>query len=101
MALDAGIDTSATNPAARLRIVTMLAFPEWKRQTVRERTIAGKLRARQAGKTIDRPEELTESAKADIRLLNLQGRSATGLAEDNRVARSRIYNAVADGEPQD
>ena len=45
VALDAGINTSTTNPAARLRIAMMLAFAEWERQTVRERSISGQLRA--------------------------------------------------------
>lgn len=98
VALDAGIDTSIANPAARLQIAMMLAFSEWERQTVRERSIAGQLRAREAGKSIGRPEALTESAKFDIRLLHQQGRSATRLAEDSRVARSSIYKAIAAGE---
>jgi DNA invertase Pin-like site-specific DNA recombinase len=98
VALDAGIDTSANNPAARLQTAMMLAFAEWERQTVRERSIGGQLRAREAGKMIGRPEALTESAKADIRLLHQQGRSATRLAEDYRVARSTIYKAIGDGE---
>ena len=54
VALDAGIDTSEANPAARLQIAMMLAFAEWERRTVRERSIAGQLRARKAGKTIGR-----------------------------------------------
>ena len=80
MALDAGIDTSEANPAARLQIAMMLAFAEWERQTVRERSIAGQIRAREAGKIIGRAEALTESAKPDIRLLHQQGQSATRLA---------------------
>ena len=101
VALDAGIDTSAANPAARLQIAMMLAFAEWERQTVRKRSIAGQLRAREAGKTIGRPVALTESAKADIPLLHQQGRSVTRLTQDYRVSRSTIYKALADGEPAD
>ena len=92
--LDAGIHTSAANPAARLQMAMMPAFAEWERQTVRERSIAGQLRARHAGKSIGWPESLTESVKADIRLLHQQGRSATRLAEDYRAARSTIYKAI-------
>ena len=99
VALDVGIDTSAANPAARLQIAMMLAFAEWERQTIRERSVAGQIRAREAGKTIGRPEALTESAKADIRLLHQQGRSATRLAEDYHVARSTIYRAIAGAGP--
>ena len=46
--LDAGIDTSAASSAARLQISMMLALAEWERQTVRERSIAGQIRARAA-----------------------------------------------------
>ena len=101
VALDAGIDTSEANPAARLQIAMMLAFAEWERQTVRERSIAGQIRAREAGKIIGRAEALTESAKPDIRLLHQQGQSATRLAEDYRVARSTIYKAIAGGETRE
>ena len=101
VALDAGIDTSATDPAALLRIAMMLAFAEWERPTVRERSIAGQLRAREAGKTIGRPEVLTESAKADIRSRHQRGYSAIRLAEDYRVSRSTVYKAIAEETPAD
>ena len=98
VALDAGIDTSAANPAARLQIAMMLAFAEWEHQPVRERSIAGQLRAREPGNTIVRPEALAESAKAKIRLRLRQGSSVTRSSEDCRVARSTIYKAISDGE---
>ena len=90
MALDAGTDTSAASPAARLQIAMMLAFAEWEHQTVRECSIAGQLRVREAGKSVGRPEALTETARADIRLLHRQCPSATRLVEDYRIARSTI-----------
>ena len=62
VALDAGIDTSAANPAARLQIAMMLAFAEWERQTVRERSIAGQQRAPRYTKLSRAPEGIDRLA---------------------------------------
>ena len=52
--LGPSVEASSANPAAKMQITMMLAFPEGERQTVRDCSNTGQIRARQAGKTMRR-----------------------------------------------
>ena len=55
-----GIDTSSSNPAARLQLNILCAVSEFEKDLVRERTCAGLLAARKRGATLGRPRSIDQ-----------------------------------------
>jgi DNA invertase Pin-like site-specific DNA recombinase len=53
---DQGIDTTTTNPAARLQLHVLMAVSEFERAIIRERVKAGIAAARSRGKHLGRPK---------------------------------------------
>ncbi len=53
---DQGIDTTTTNPAARLQLHVLMAVAEFERAIIRERVKAGIAAARSRGKHLGRPK---------------------------------------------
>ena len=58
-----GIDTSNSNPAARLQMNVLLAVAEFERDIIRERTVEGLRAARRKGVRLGRPRGVTEKQK--------------------------------------
>ena len=54
-----GIDTTDSNPAARLQMHVLMAVAEFERSMIRDRTLAGLEAARKKGKTLGRPKGAT------------------------------------------
>ena len=54
-----GIDTTDSNPAARLQMHVLMAVAEFERSMIRDRTKAGLEAARRKGKTLGRPKGAT------------------------------------------
>jgi putative DNA-invertase from lambdoid prophage Rac len=55
VAMTQGIDTDEANPASRLMLNLLVAFSEFERELIVERTLAGLARARHEGKRLGRP----------------------------------------------
>ncbi len=73
-----GIDTTDSNPAARLQMHVLMAVAEFERSMIRDRTLAGLDAARKRGKTLGRPK------------------GATSLPDRRRKLAERILNETPD-----
>ena len=75
--------------SGELQLTMVLAFSEWWRNSIRERSIAGQLKAREEGRFPGRPTVLTDRQKAYVR---------EELAKVLEVSRWNIRQ-VAEGAP--
>ena len=93
----AALDNFDTATASgKLELTIVLAFSEWWRNSIRERSIAGQHKAREEGRFPGRPTVLTERQKAFIREELAKGVSQRELARTLEVSRWKIQQ-VAEG----
>ena len=76
----------------------VLAFSEWRRNSIRERSIAGQHKAREEGRFPGRPTVLTERQKVYVREEMAKGVSQRELTRVLEVSRWKIQQ-VAEGAP--
>jgi DNA invertase Pin-like site-specific DNA recombinase len=88
-----GIDTDQRSPAGRLLMHIMAAFAEFERDLIRERTLAGLQRARQAGRKGGRPAKVFRRDQASA--LRKQGLSWRAIERKLGVPQSTIRKALA------
>jgi DNA invertase Pin-like site-specific DNA recombinase len=86
-----GIDTSADNPVGRLQLGILMAFAEFERSLIRERTIAGLAAARARGAKIGRPVKMTETQRTEIFRLHHEGRSIRAISRAVGLAPSTVW----------
>ena len=89
-------DTSTAN--GKLQLVMVLAFSEWWRNSIRERSIAGQHKAKEEGRFPGRPTVLTERQKEYVREELAKGVSQRELARVLEVSRWKIQQ-MAEGAP--
>ena len=89
-------DFDNATASGKLELTTVLAFSEWWRNSIRERSIAGQHKAREEGRFPGRPTVLTERQKAFIREELAKGVSQRQLARTLEVSRWKIQQ-VAEG----
>ena len=87
-------DTSTAN--GKLQLTMVLAFSEWWRNSIRERSIAGQHKAKEEGRFPGRPTVLTERQKEYVREELAKGVSQRELARLLEVSRWKIQQ-VAEG----
>lgn len=78
------IDTSQSNPMARLLLHIMGAFAEYEREMIRERTRAGVRRAMQLGKKVGRPKAVFRRDRA-VEMAGM-GKSQRDIADELKVS---------------
>lgn len=83
-----GVDL--TSPAGKMTMSVIAAVAEFERDLLIERTQAGLNRAKAAGKSLGRPQALSEADQAAILLRRRDGASLTVLAKEYRVSRAAI-----------
>ena len=71
-------DFDTATASGKLQLTMVLAFSEWWRNSIRERSIAGQHKAREEGRLPGRPTVLTERQKVYIREELAQGVSQGG-----------------------
>ena len=84
-------DTSTTT--GKLQLVMVLAFSEWWRNSIRERSVAGQAKARTEGRFPGRRPSLTEQQREYIRAERSKGVSQRELAKRLEVSRWTIQQA--------
>ena len=89
-------DFDTATASGKLELTIVLAFSEWWRNSIRERSIAGQHKAREEGRFPGRPTVLTERQKAFIREELAKGVSQRELARTLEVSRWKIQQ-VAEG----
>ena len=89
-------DTATAN--GKLQLTMVLAFSEWWRNSIRERSLAGQHKAREEGRFPGRPTVLTDRQKEYVREELAKGVSQRELARVLEVSRWKIQQ-VAEGAP--
>lgn len=83
-------ETDLTSPAGKLILTVLSGVAEMELALIVERTHAGLARAVAEGKTLGRPEALTETQRVEVREALAAGASINGLAKRYDVARGTI-----------
>ena len=91
-------DFDTATASGKLQLTMVLAFSEWWRNSIRERSIAGQHKAREEGRFPGRPTILTERQKEYVREELAKGVSQRELARTLEVSRWKIQQ-VAEGAP--
>ena len=86
--LSEDFDTSMAN--GRLQLAMVLAFSEWCRDSIRDRTVAGQAKARAEGRFPGRRPSLSEQQREYIRVERSKGVSQRELAKRLEVSRWTI-----------
>ena len=88
------IDTSASNPAARLQLQILCAVAEFEREVIRERVNAGLAAARARGVRLGRPPKLA-AHRADVVRLRKEGRSGRAIAKELGIPSSSAFKLIS------
>lgn len=83
-------ETDLTSPAGKLILTVLSGVAEMELALIVERTHAGLARAVAEGKTLGRPEALSDAQRAEVRSALANGASINGLAKRYDVARGTI-----------
>ena len=91
-------DFDTATASGKLQLTMVLAFSEWWRNSIRERSIAGQHKVREEGRFPGRLTVLTERQKAYVREELAKGVNQRELARVLEVSRWKIQQ-VAEGAP--
>ena len=83
-------DTATATATGKLQLTMVLAFSEWWRNSIRERSVAGQAKARAEGRFPGRRPSLTERQREYIRAERSKGVSQRELAKRLEVSRWTI-----------
>ena len=86
--LSEGFDTATAT--GKLQLSMVLAFSEWRRNSIRDRSVAGQAKARAEGRFPSRRPSLTEQQREYIRVERSKGVSQRELAKLLEVSRWTI-----------
>ena len=88
--LSEDLDTATATANGKLQLAMVLAFSEWWRNSIRERSVAGQAKARTEGRYPGRRPSLTEQPREHIRVERSKGVSQRELAKRLEVSRWTI-----------
>ena len=83
-------DFDTSTPTGKLQLAMVLAFSEWWRSSIRERSVAGQAKARTEGSFSDRRPSLTEQERDYVRVERSMGVSQRKLSKRLEVSRWTI-----------
>jgi DNA invertase Pin-like site-specific DNA recombinase len=89
-----GIDTSASNPAARLQLNVLCAVAEFEREVIRERVNAGLAVAKAKGVRLGRPST-HDGQRSEIARLRSEGMSYRAISKQLGVPLSSVFELNA------
>ena len=98
-----GVDL--TSPAGKMTMQVIAAVAEFERDLLIERTQSGLARAKSQGKTLGRPQSLSEAAAKAVVARLAQGETVAALARDYGTSRQSIMrirqarNDTAESQP--
>ena len=87
-----GMDT--TTPSGRMIFSVFGAIGEFERNLIRERVIAGQLRAKASGTHIGRPTKMNEGVKSAVKLLRAKGVSIKQISKQLQIGVGTVYSAL-------
>ena len=87
-------DFDTSTSTGKLQLSMVLAFSEWWRNSIRERSVAGQAKARVEGRFPDRRPSLSEQQREYIRVERSKGVSQRELAKRLEVSRWTIQQVV-------
>jgi DNA invertase Pin-like site-specific DNA recombinase len=90
-----GIDTSSSNPAARLQLNVLGAVAEFEREIIRERVNDGIAAAKTRGVRFGRPATLN-AHRVDIARLREQGRSGRAIAAELSLPVGSVFQVITE-----
>ena len=83
-------DFDTSTPTGKLQLAMVLAFSEWWRNSIRDRSVAGQAKARAEGRFPGRRPSLTEQQREYIQVERSKGVSQRELAKQLEVSRWTI-----------
>lgn len=86
-----GVDL--TSPAGKMTMGVIAAVAEFERDLIVERTQAGLARAKSQGKTLGRPQSLTEAQTGLVRERLAKGEAVAAIARDLGTSRQTVMRA--------
>ena len=92
-AADDAEDFDTATSIGKLQLQMVLAFSEWRRNSIRDRSVAGQAKARTGGRFPGRRPSLTEQQREYIRVERSKGVSQRELAKLLEVSRWTIQQA--------
>ncbi|MDH6154945.1 DNA invertase Pin-like site-specific DNA recombinase [Polynucleobacter sphagniphilus] len=87
-----GMDT--TTPSGRMIFSVFGAIGEFERNLIRERVIAGQLRARASGVHIGRPTKMNDGMRSAIKAMHENGMSIRQIAKSCKVGVGTVYSVL-------
>ena len=90
-------DFDTATATGKLQLAMVLAFSEWWRNSIRERSVAGQAKARTEGRFPGRRPSLTEQQREYIRVERSKGVSQRELAKRLEVSRWTIQQVDGQG----
>jgi DNA invertase Pin-like site-specific DNA recombinase len=95
MAVSQSIDTDKSSPTGRLLVSMLAAVAEFERETILERTAAGRAKARAEGKHMGRPRLVIDrQVVADLRA---EGRSVREIAAKLGASVGKVHSMTKEG----
>ena len=88
--LSEDLDSATATATGKLQLAMVLAFSEWWRNSIRERSVAGQAKARTEGRFPGRRPSLTEQSREYIMAERSRGVSQRELAKRLEVSRWTI-----------
>src|SRR4029077_7816269 len=89
-----GIDTSASNPAARLQLNVLCAVAEFEREVIRERVNAGLAVAKAKGVRLGRPPA-HDGKRSEIARLRIEGKQSRAISKQLGGLVSSVFDLNA------
>jgi len=87
-----GMDT--TTPGGRMIFSVFGAIGEFERNLIRERVIAGQLRAKASGVHIGRPTKMNDGMRSAIKAMHENGMSIRQIAKSCKVGIGSVYKVI-------
>jgi len=88
-----GMDTSTSS--GKLMFSMIGAFAEFERNIIRERVMAGQMRAKANEKTIGRPSKMNDGMRSAVKLLREKGMGIKQIAKQLQIGVGTVYSVMS------
>jgi len=87
-----GMDTSTSS--GKLMFSMIGAFAEFERNLIRERVLAGQMRAKANGVKIGRPSKMNDGMRSAVKLLREKGMGIKQIARELQIGVGTVYSVM-------
>jgi len=87
-----GMDTSTSS--GRLMFSMIGAFAEFERNIIRERVMAGQMRAKKNGVKFGRPSKMNDGMRSAVKLLRENGMGIKQIARELQIGVGTVYSVI-------